>query len=455
MSEEELDILRKSHKEFLDVYLMLASLSPDRVYGRLFYLDRVLEAATEEQLEALIALHRKSDAILLVYDTGESIADPVGYLKAGGQLARSRVIFNFESPGYLLDAVILNCIKHFDLAEDEVPDVDPGLFAEYVRDALALRLERTSPPDRDLQSIISILPSQYVMPNTALAEAITQDKLDAGEFAMVVREPKRKTDTPLVTKAIFTFGGDGDNKATITGRQKYTPYDRAVYSGIISLYEADNTLFTPAMVYRAMNGLSESEYVNPGTLEKVAKSIEKSRKSMLTIDYTDEASQYISNLEERGEDFKTTYEGNLLAADKITVKNNGVEQTAYRILRKPILYEYAQTVNQVISVPIRLLQTKGGVRSTEEVIVLREYLLRKIENYKRRRHSGSFSISYFDIYDLFGVSPETHKNIKDKCKKIRSHTEAILGEWVRQEYILRFESRRDGSRAISTVEIEI
>ena len=302
---------------------------------------------------------------------------------------------------------------------------------------------------RELERLISILPIQYVMPDTRLSEEITKDKLDAGEFLMVVSEPKRKSDKPVVTKAIFTFGGD---TALISGRQKYTPYDRAVYSGIISLYDADNTIFTPAMVYRAMNGLSESEYVNPGTLEKVTKSIEKSRKSILTIDYTEEARPYMT---EPSHDFSTTYEGNLLTADKITVRNNGVEQTAYKILRKPILYEYAQTVNQVISVPIKLLQTKGSIRSTEDVIVLREYLLRRIENYKRRHKAGSFSIAYADIYELFGISEDAYKNVKDKCKKIRSHTETILGEWVKQAYIASFESRREGSRAIATVEIAI
>jgi len=453
MQASTLDLFRDSHRQFYDVFLYLAGQDPAtaNLPMRALYLEKILGAAREDQLEALLGLYRKSEAVLFEYDTKAPIPQPMDYLLKGGRLVRGRVIFNFESPGYLLDAVINACLQHFGLSEGEAPDVDPQLFESFAREALDQRLAKTDFPKTELVNLISILPREYVMSNTQLDAAISDPHKEEGEFALVV-PPKRKKDSPVVTKAFFTLGGD---KAVITGKQKYTPYDRAVYSGIISLYEADNELFTPAMVYRAMNGLSESEYVNPGTLEKVAKSIEKSRRSVLSIDYTDEAGLYIQNFEERGKDFKTTYEGNLLAADKITVKNNGVEQTAYKILRKPILYEYAQTVNQVIAVPIQLLQTKGGVRSTEEVIVLREYLLRKIENFKRRHHSGSFSLSYFEIYDLFGVSEATHKNVKDKCKKIRSHTEAILGEWQRQSYIQSFESMRDGGRAISKVEIRI
>lgn len=333
----------------------------------------------------------------------------------------------------------------YEYPEEELAEIANTAFDEcFKRDFLA---------PIEFQQLISQLPSEYVMPDTELAKEITNDHMDGEEFAMVVKPKRKPSDKPVVTKAILTFNGDQANIMS-AGRSKYTPYDRAVYSGIVSLYEANNELFTPAMVYRAMNGLSESEYVSPTTLEKVANSIEKSRRSQLVIDFTDEARFYAErNMVPPGSDFKTTYEGNLLAADKITIRNNGLMVTGYKILRKPILYEYAQAVNQVISVPIGLLQTKGGVRSTEEVIVLREYLLRRIESFRRRRQPGSLVILYDEIYKLHGISKETHKNYKDKCKKIRSHTEAILGEWLNMCYIEGFESRRDGTRSINSIEI--
>lgn len=412
--------------------------------------ERVLEVLPGADVDALAERLEKSGS-LLVEAEGAAQEAPG---KPGAEPARPESLrFSGEHPAWILYALCGDARKHFGLRDTDMPDVDDTLLRDYIAEAFPRRFNAGGMvAPMDLESIISILPTEYVMPNTQLSSELSASETEEGQLDVVVRKPRRPSEKPLLTKAILTFG---DDRAVITpGRQKYNPYDSAVYSGVITLYEAENTVFTPAMVYRAMNGLTESEYVNPTTLAKVAKSIEKNRKSQLSLDFTEEAKAYMRG-QELGPDFKTTYEGNLLVADKITVRNNGVEQTAYKLLRKPILYEYAQSVGQVISVPIRLLQTKGGVRSTEDVIVLREYLLRQIENYRRRHRSGSFTIPYASIYEVCGVSPETHKNLKDKYKKIRNHTEALLGEWKRLNYIADFESKRDGGRAISLVEIAI
>lgn len=413
----------------------------------------VISALPEEDAAALHARLLQYPHIL--FDGEQPVDEPLSRIRGASPKERERLSFSGDHPAWTLQAVCTDVRKHFGLSEDEKPDIDEQLLIDYLAIAFRRRFGASGKQlaPMDLENIISILPTEYVMPNTQLSNDLSTGKSSEGTHEMLVSASKKKSEKPVLTKAILTFG---DDKAVITAtRQKYTPYDSAVYSGVITLYEAENNVITPAMVYRAMNGLTDSEYVNPSTLAKVAKSIEKNRKSQLAIDFTEEAKQYMRAYETPGKDFKTTYEGNLLVADKITVKNNGVEQTAYKILRKPILYEYAQTVGQVISVPIHLLQTKGSVRSTEDVIVLREYLLRQIENYKRRHRSGSFSLSYFSIYEVCGITNETHKNLKDKHKKIRSHTEALLREWQRQAYISGYESQRDGTRAISSVLISI
>ncbi len=444
--------LQKSYTDFLRLSFAM-SLMDEAILPACEALGNfVIEALPEESCLSLHA--RLSLSPVLLYDGNAPVADPQAFLRATPPEKRERVSFSGDHPAWIIQALCTDARKHFGLAEGDMPDVDESLLRDFLLKDFPKRFDtgaRLAP--MDLESIISILPTEYVMANTRLSDELAKSRTESGEMDMMVAPAKRGAGKPALTKAILTFG---DDKAVITAaRQKYTPYDSAVYSGVITLYEAENNVVTPAMVYRAMNGLTDSEYVNPSTLAKVAKSIEKNRKSQLAIDFTEEAQQYMRNYEEPGRDFKTTYEGNLLVADKITVKNNGVEQTAYKILRKPILYEYAETVGQVISVPIHLLQTKGSVRSTEDVIVLREYLLRQIENYRRRHRSGSFTLSYKDIYSVCGVSSETHKNLKDKYKKIRSHTEALLGEWQRLDYIKSFESKRDGTRAIALLEIGI
>lgn len=412
----------------------------------------VIDALGDTHCEALFA--RLALAPALLYNGSEALSDPQAFLREHDPEDWEGLSFAGDHPAWIVQALCSDARKHFGFGENETPDVDETLLREYLDGAFPKRFDTTGRlAPMDIESIISILPTEYVMANTRLSDELSKGRSEDGEMDMVVPARKRGGGKPALTRAILTFG---DDKAVITAaRQKYTPYDSAVYSGVITLYEAENNVITPAMVYRAMNGLTDSEYINPTTLEKVARSIEKNRRSQLSIDFTEEAQQYMRAYEPPARDFKTTYEGNLLVADKITVKNNGVEQTAYKILRKPILYEYAETVGQVISVPIQLLQTKGSVRSTEDVIVLREYLLRQIENYRRRHKSGSFTLSYKDIYAVCGVSAETHKNLKDKHKKIRAHAEALLGEWQRLHYIASFESKRDGSRAIALLSISI
>ncbi|MDO5112329.1 MAG: hypothetical protein Q4E65_08495 [Clostridia bacterium] len=446
--------LLTSYIDFLQLSFAMAQTDSRHLLPACEAMGRAVIAALPDADIAVLHGRLQQNPTIL-FDGDKPVDAPLSHLKKLTMAQRDALSFSGDHPAWTIQAICTDTRKHFGLAESDLPDIDEQLLIDYLSIAFRRRFgsAATQMAPMDLENIISILPTEYVMANTRLSDELSSGKTEEGEHDIVVKAPKKKSDKPVLTKAILTFG---DDKAVITAtRQKYTPYDSAVYSGIITLFEAENNIFTPAMVYRAMNGLTDSEYVNPSTLSKVAKSIEKNRKSQLAIDFTDEARQYMRAYEEPARDFKTTYEGNLLVADKITVKNNGVEQTAYKILRKPILYEYAQTVEQVISVPIKLLQTKGSVRSTEDVIVLREYLLRQIENYRRRHREGSFSISYLSVYEVCGVSAESHKNIKDKHKKIRSHTEALLSEWQKQSYIKHFENQRDGTRSIASVQITI
>lgn len=43
-----------------------------------------------------------------------------------------------------------------------------------------------------------------------------------------------------------------DKYVQFSRREKYMPYDREVYDGVVTLYEAENDRIIPAMVYRAM-----------------------------------------------------------------------------------------------------------------------------------------------------------------------------------------------------------
>jgi hypothetical protein len=289
-----------------------------------------------------------------------------------------------------------------------------------------------------IEVLKSVIPQKHIKPNNKLANKITKDIVDEGEFNLIISSKKAKKE--VFTKVMLAY----DNRYINLSGQKYTPYDREVYDGVVTLYMSGNDIVTPAMVYRAMNGLTETEYIKTQALETVKKSLDKSRYMQITIDYTEEAKLYNKKIE------KTLYEGYLLAAEKITVKINGYEHEAYKLLRKPILYEYAQISGQIITVPNKLLQTKDAIRSTDEVIVIRGYLLRQIEWIKNDKTERNENITYKNIYEELEISRKIldEKSYENKTGKIRSHVKAILDEWKEKKYIQGYKEYKEGNTLI-------
>ena len=284
------------------------------------------------------------------------------------------------------------------------------------------------------QELKSIIPQKHIKPNNKLANEITKDFINEGEMSLNVG--RRGSKREISTKAMLSYQ---DEKISLSGRIAFTPYDREVHDGVVTLYEAGNEVITPEMVYRAMNGMTETEKISPQAVETVTESLDKSRRTTLKINFTEEARAYKKAV-------KATYEGYLLACDKITVTTGGQTKEAYKLLRKPILYEYSQVSGQIINVPIKLLQTKEAVRSTEEVIVIRGYLLRQIEYMKSSASKRNNHISYEGIYSELNITEENYNAAmyKKKTHTIRQHVTALLSEWVRLDYLKSYSEYKEG-----------
>lgn len=287
--------------------------------------------------------------------------------------------------------------------------------------------------DVDIQSLESIIPQNYIIPNNKLANELTKDFPLDKEVELKVSKKGGKGEKEICSYASIKYETDN---LSITNKQHFTPYDRVVHNAICSLFEAGNSMFTVDMVYRAMNGLTKSEKVSPQAISMVTSSIEKSRYIKATIDFTQEAKDRKSLV-----DIKETYLSDmLLSVKEIVVTTGGTTKRAYVFNSKPILYCYSQQVGQVISVPIKLLETKGAVRSTDEVIILREYLLRRIEGMKCKNMLFSSKILYESIYDQLQLTNPT----KEKAHATRNHVKTILGYWKESKYIDAFEEYKDG-----------
>ena len=280
----------------------------------------------------------------------------------------------------------------------------------------------------------SVLAKTVVKPNNKLANEIVNDMV-GGDFDLIVSAAKAKKE--IVTKVMITYD---ESKVTLSSRFDFTPYDREVHDAVITLNVAGNDVITPEMVYRAMNGMTDTEYVSPQAVEAVSQSLDQSMRIMVKIDYTQEADAY----GKKDAKVKYKYEGHLLACEKITVEAGGHKKEAYHLHRSPILYEYAQISGQIISVPIELLNTKDVVRGSEDVSVLKGYLLRQIEGMKSGSFKRSRNILYAGLYKELGMNDLPPKALADKALKIRKHVEAVLKEWVEQEYIMGYSQYKDG-----------
>ena len=311
----------------------------------------------------------------------------------------------------------------------------------------------------DHTKLNSVLPKNHVIPNNKLANIMTRRIVNIGRITL--EESRRGAKKPVETSCILTYEGDNVH---LSGRHPFTEYDRNVYNAVSSLYVYGDQshIVTPAMVYRAMTGLTDCEKPTAGQLEAVMRSLDNMRFTRVQIDCTEElkARRITLNSEQINGGEIDTY---LLTADVIKVQTGGQTVWAYRIIKPPILYEYAAAVKQVLTVPASVLDVKeigemtvDGVKkltigprlsNTESRIQIKGYLIRRIEGMKGNNGLNNPVIALYD-YERDG---ETHKGLysiagkpnakKLEAKRIRTDVEKMLAYWAATGYIKSFEAQ--------------
>ena len=312
-----------------------------------------------------------------------------------------------------------------------------------------------------IEHLTSVLPEKYVVPNNKLANTMTRGIIDIGRITL--EESRRDAKKLVETTCILTYEGDNVH---LSGRQPFTEYDRNVYNAVSSLYVYGDQshVVTPAMVYRAMTGLTDSEKPTAGQLAAVTRSLDKMRFIRARIDCTEElkARRITLNSKQINGGEIDTY---LLTADAIKVQAGGQTVRAYRIIKTPILYEYAAAVKQVLTLPASVLDVKEiseltvdgakkltiGARlpNTESRILIKGYLIRRIEGMKGKNGLNNPVIALYD-YQRDG---ETHQGLysiagkhdadRKEMQRIREDAEKMLAYWAATGYIKSFEAQTE------------
>lgn len=331
---------------------------------------------------------------------------------------------------------------------------DDSYISELVTKILDVIQELEQPP---IEQLKSVLPKKHVMPNNKLANVMTMGIIDIGEITL--EESKKGAKKRIETTCVLTYEGD---KVKLTGRQSFTEYDRNVYNAVASLYVYGDPshIVTPAMVYRAMTGLTDAEKPTAGQLAAVARSLDKMRFIRARIDCTEELkmrhitlnSQQINNGE---------IDTSLLMAEAVKVKAGGQTVKAYHILKVPILYEYAAAVKQVLTVSASTLDIKelnpdgsAGARlpNTESRILIKGYLIRRIEGMKGKNKLNNPVIALYDYqrdgethYGLYSITGKVDPT-REEMRRIREDAEKMLAYWKATGYITDYEVQTQGKK---------
>lgn len=144
-----------------------------------------------------------------------------------------------------------------------------------------------------LPRLIGTSVKNYYMANNKLAKSMTKDVVDGGTLELVVSGQQAKKE--IVTRCLLSYEGD---KVKLQGQRPFTEFKRNIYNGVTSLYvDGDEShLMTPAMIYRAANGITDGTDPSAGMKAAISRAMREMAFIFAEIDFTDEARMYVAPL---------------------------------------------------------------------------------------------------------------------------------------------------------------
>lgn len=275
------------------------------------------------------------------------------------------------------------------------------------------------------QAIKTKYPDNYITPTDKASWHVFSGAYESGEnWALDVgRRGAKKQITSLVSIDFGKLNG----AVQIRGRKELNAYDREVHDAIITLFvDGGNEYITPQMIYQVMTGDPKARLTSKQA-EAISDSITKCMYSRVIIDASEEAAVY------GFEKFK--YDGSLIAGERVTATLNGTVLECLHLLRKPVLYEYADKKSQIGRFDIKLLNSP--INKTEEIITLQGYLYRRILSMKGSS-SLSKTIVYETVYNQIEIAAASDGALRKKKNKVRGQIKGILDFWKQEGFILGY-----------------
>lgn len=265
---------------------------------------------------------------------------------------------------------------------------------------------------------------KFIMPNNKLSNVLAKKDIYNQNASLVTFSGRSKE---ITTSCLIEY--DTEN-VVFESVRPFTEYDRAVYNAVTSHYVAGNTIMTASMICRAMTGKTkDNSNPSPQQVGAVTRSVKKMGLIRINLDLTNEFQNRGITLDD---EHITSYKVSemLLTYRSVEVLTKGRRIEAFEFLSSPILYSYSKATNQVITVPIKFLDTP--IDNTERIINLKNYLIRRIEGIKGKNRLKHDIILFESIYEL-----SENKNKEDN-KRTRMQVTRILDYWKEQDYIKNY-----------------
>lgn len=266
-------------------------------------------------------------------------------------------------------------------------------------------------------------PINHIMPNNKLINKLTElDDFIGKDFSLIVSS--RKAKEQIRTQCLLNYD---DEYISIYGGKPFTEYDRCVLNAVTSLYNyGQSNIITPAIVYRAMTGQTNTSCPSKQQLEAVKDSLDKMRFMHCYIDCKEELQQRKAEL--NGKQIKggecDTY---LLAMSRIKIELcSGECVEGYEVLQPPILYEYAQKTGQVVTAPAQLLNIPN-IADNRQRIEVKGYLLRRIlaMQGKTAKSNRILFDSVLEAIRADKTNRAEKKRVKDYCVKVLDYWQSV------------------------------
>ena len=278
--------------------------------------------------------------------------------------------------------------------------------------ARSLFPESYSNDNKEILPVVnSTYPDNYIMNTTKLMRKINQaDKFgeECGFDVSNSSKRKKKNEPTVVTLTLFP---DKESN-NITLSQPISLMDRAIIDAVETLGEC-NEYITPSQIYRILNGNNVSK-VPEKSNENIESRLDVMRRIMATVDYT-------QHMNLNGYKGSYTSEGHLLELTKETVTLNGQTVLGYKKIARSPVYKYAKDVNQIISIPLKMLDTKAATNSNERTQNIKSYLLLRI--YRIKEMSPTINMNKL-LHEIGEPTPT-----KQQLQSIRNTVEDLLYYW--------------------------